>query len=201
MSDSLILDKKAQDLLFRDARTANTFTDEPVTDEQMRAIHDLVKYGPTSMNNQPLRITIVRSPESRERLVAHMSGNNAAKTSTAPLTLILSADSDFHEHFPTTFPVAPDARDNFARMPVEAREGAADLNASLQVAYLIMGVRAAGLAAGPMTGFDAEGVRTEFFGKGSTQKPIVVMNIGVPGPDAWFDRLPRLDYEQAVTEI
>ena len=83
MSDSLILDKKAQDLLFRDARTANTFTDEPVTDEQMRAIHDLVKYGPTSMNNQPLRITIVRSPKSRERLVAHMSGNNAAKTSTA----------------------------------------------------------------------------------------------------------------------
>src|SRR5699024_7468179 len=106
----------------------------------------LVKYGPTSMNNQPLRITIVRSSESRERLVTHMSGNNAAKTSTAPLTLILSADSDFHEHFPTTFPVAPDARDNFARMPVEARESAADLNASLQIAYLIMGVRAAGLA-------------------------------------------------------
>src|SRR5699024_2082121 len=114
-------------------------------------------------------ITIVRSSESRERLVTHMSGNNAAKTSTAPLTLILSADSDFHEHFPTTFPVAPDARDNFARMPVEARESAADLNASLQIAYLIMGVRAAGLAAGPMTGFDAEGVRTEFFGKGPSR--------------------------------
>lgn len=201
MSDALVLDKNAQDLLFRDARTANTFTDEPVTDEQMRAIYDLVKYGPTSMNNQPLRVTIVRSPEARERLVTHMGGNNAPKTSTAPLTLILSADSDFHEHFPTTFPVAPDARDNFAQMPVEAREGMADLNASLQVAYFIMGVRAAGLAAGPMTGFDSEGVRKEFFGEESTQKPLVVMNVGKPGPDAWFDRLPRLDYEQTITEL
>ena len=201
MSDTLILDKNAQDLLFRDARTANTFTDEPVTDEQVRAIHDLVKYGPTSMNNQPLRVTIVRSSEARERLVAHMAGNNAPKTSTAPLTLILSSDSDFHEHFPTTFPIAPDARDNFAQMPVEAREGMADLNAALQVAYLVMGVRAAGLAAGPMTGFDAEGIRKEFFGEESTQKPIVVMNIGKPGPDAWFDRMPRLEYEQVVTEV
>lgn len=86
-------------------------------------------------------------------------------------------------------------------MPVEAREGIADLNASLQVAYLLLGVRAAGLAAGPMTGFDAEGVRKEFFGEDSTQKPLVVMNIGKPGPDAWFDRLPRLDYEQTVTEL
>ncbi|WP_067606991.1 malonic semialdehyde reductase [Nocardiopsis listeri] len=201
MTDTLVLDKNAQDLLFHSARTANSFTDEPVTDEQLRAIYDLVKFGPTAMNNQPLRVTAVRSPEARERLVRHMGGNNAPKTATAPLTLILSADSDFHEYFPTIFPVAPDARDNFAGMPVEARESMALQNAFLQVAYLIVGVRAAGLAAGPMTGFDAEGVHKEFFGEDSSQKPIVVMNIGKPGPDAWFDRLPRLEYEQTVTEI
>ncbi|GAA0999224.1 MULTISPECIES: malonic semialdehyde reductase [Nocardiopsidaceae] len=201
MSETLVLDKAAQDLLFRDARTANSFTDEPVTDEQVRAIHDLVKYGPTAMNNQPLRVTVVRSPEARERLVPHMAGNNAPKTSTAPLTLILSADSDFHEHFPKTFPVAPDARDNFAGMPVEARETMAAQNTLLQIAYLIVGVRAAGLAAGPMTGFDAEGVRREFFGEDSPLRPLVVMNIGNPGPDAWFDRLPRLDFEEAFTEV
>lgn len=201
MNDTLVLHKDAQDLLFRSARTANTFTDEPVTDEQLRAIYDLVKYGPTAMNNQPLRVTAVRSPQARERLVKHMAGNNAPKTSTAPLALVLSADSSFHEHFPKTFPVMPDARDNFAGMPVEARESMALQNAFLQVAYLIMGVRAAGLAAGPMTGFDAEGLRKELFGEDSTQTPVVVMNIGKPGPDAWFDRLPRLDYEEAVTEI
>ncbi|MCP3014265.1 malonic semialdehyde reductase [Nocardiopsis dassonvillei] len=201
MTDALVLDKAAQDLLFRDARTANSFTDEPVTEEQVRAIHDLVKYGPTAMNNQPLRVTVVRSAEARERLVPHMAGNNAPKTSTAPLTLILSADSDFHEHFPKTFPVAPDARDNFSGMPVEARESMALQNAFLQIGYLLLGVRAAGLAAGPMTGFDAEGVRREFFGEDSALRPLVVMNVGRPGPDAWFDRLPRLEYDEAFTEV
>lgn len=201
MSETLVLDKVAQDLLFRDARTANSFTGEPVTEEQVRAIHDLVKYGPTAMNNQPLRVTVVRSPEARERLVRHMSGNNAPKTSTAPLALVLSADSDFHEHFPKTFPIRPDARANFAEMPVEAREAMSAQNAYLQIAYLIVGVRAAGLAAGPMTGFDAEGVRKEFFGEDSTLRPLVVMNIGNPSPDAWFDRLPRLDFEEAFTEV
>ncbi|WP_285731432.1 malonic semialdehyde reductase [Nocardiopsis sp. ATB16-24] len=201
MTDALVLDKAAQDLLFRDARTANTFTDEPVSEEQVRAIHDLVKYGPTAMNNQPLRVTVVRSREARERLVPHMSGNNAPKTSTAPLTLILSADPDFHEHFPKTFPVAPDARENFAAMPAEARASMAQQNAYLQIAYLIVGVRAAGLAAGPMTGFDAEGIRKEFFGEDSALQPLVVMNIGRPGPDAWFDRLPRLEHEEVFTEL
>jgi 3-hydroxypropanoate dehydrogenase len=200
MNEALILDKTAQDLLFRDARTANSFTDEPVTEEQVRAIYDLVKYGPTSMNSQALRVTVVRSPEARERLVAHMADGNAPKTSTAPLSLILSADTDFHEKLPTTFPVFPGARENLAGVP-EARETQATQNAFLQIAYLIIGVRAAGLAAGPMTGFDPEGVRKEFFGEDSPLRPVVVMNIGKPGPDAWFDRLPRLSHEDVVTEI
>ncbi|MEV2274149.1 malonic semialdehyde reductase [Nocardiopsis sp. NPDC049922] len=200
MHEALVLDKTAQDLLFRSARTANTFTDEPVTDEQVRAIHDLVKFGPTAMNNQALRVTVVRSPEARERLVEHMWDNNAPKTSTAPLSLILSADTDFHERLPEVFPVFPGARDNLAEAP-EARERVAEQSAFLQIAYLIIGVRAAGLAAGPMTGFDAEGVRGEFFGEDSPLRPVVVMNVGKPGPDAWFDRLPRLDYEDVVTEV
>ncbi|MFI6574528.1 malonic semialdehyde reductase [Nocardiopsis sp. NPDC050513] len=200
MHEALVLDKAAQDLLFRSARTANTFTDEPVTDDQVRAIHDLVRFGPTAMNNQALRVTAVRSPQARERLVKHMSGNNAPKTSTAPLSLILSADTDFHEQLPTVFPVFPGARDNLAEAP-EARERMAEQTAFLQIAYLIIGVRAAGLAAGPMTGFDAEGVRREFFGEDSPLRPVVVMNVGRPGPDAWFDRLPRLGYEDVVTEV
>ena len=196
----LALDKVAQDLLFRDARTANAFTDEPVTDEQVRAIQDLVKYGPTAMNSQPLRVTVVRSPEARERLVRHMSGNNAPKTSTAPLTLVLSADTDYHLHLARTFPVVPGIGDALAA-DADKRESDARLNALLQVGYLIMGVRAAGLAAGPMTGFDAEGVRTELFGADSPLRPLVVMNVGHPGPDAWFDRLPRLEHDEVVTEI
>jgi 3-hydroxypropanoate dehydrogenase len=158
---SLVLDPAAQDLLFREARSANTFTDEPVTDEQVQAIYDLVKYGPTAFNQTPLRITLVRSPEARERLVAHMAEGNRPKTASAPLVAILSADNEFHEELPHLFPAAPQIKDIFfTERPV--RENAAALNAALQAAYFIVGVRAAGLAAGPMTGFDFEGVRKEF---------------------------------------
>ncbi|CAL9516299.1 putative malonic semialdehyde reductase RutE [Streptomyces sp. enrichment culture] len=195
---SLLLDPAAQDLLFREARTANTFTDEPVTDEQVQAIYDLVKYGPTAFNQSPLRITLVRSPEARERLVKHMAEGNQAKTASAPLVAILSADNEFHEELPELFPHFPQAKDAFfADRPV--RENSATLNAALQAAYFIVGVRAAGLAAGPMTGFDVEGVRKEFLDDDHT--PLIVVNIGKPGPDAWYPRSPRLAYEQVVTTV
>ena len=195
---SLVLDPAAQDLLFREAHTANTFTDEPVTEEQVQAIYDLVKFGPTAFNQTPLRITLVRSAEARERLVQHMAEGNQAKTATAPLVAILAADNEFHEELPALFPAFPQAKDLFfAERP--AREGSATLNAALQAAYFIVGVRAAGLAAGPMTGFDAEGIRKEFLDEDHT--PLVVVNIGKPGEGASYPRSPRLPYEQVVTTV
>ena len=195
---SLVLDPAAQDLLFREAHTANTFTDEPVTEEQVQAIYDLVKYGPTAFNQSPLRITLVRSAEARERLVQHMAEGNQPKTATAPLVAILSADNEFHEELPELFPHFPQAKDVFFGER-SAREGAAALNAGLQAAYFIIGVRAAGLAAGPMTGLDFEGVRKEFLDDDHT--PLMVVNIGKPGEDAWFPRSPRLAYDDVVTTV
>ena len=195
-ADVLDLDRDAQDLLFRSARTANTFTDEPVTDEQLRAIYDLVKYAPTSMNNQPLRAVVVRSDEARARLVEQMFDGNKAKTATAPAVVILAADVNFHDELPRVFPHFPGARDVFADEAL--REHSARFNATIQVGYFILGVRAAGLAAGPMTGFDAAGINREFFPDGEHQV-LAVVNIGKPGPDAWLGRSPRLDYEDVVT--
>ena len=195
---SLVLDPAAQDLLFREARTANTFTDEPVSDEQVQAIYDLVKYGPTAFNQTPLRITLVRSAEARERLVQHMAEGNQAKTAAAPLVAILSADNEFHEELPALLPAFPQAKDLvFAERP--AREGSAALNAALQAAYFIIGVRAAGLAAGPMSGLDFAGVQKEFLDGDHT--PLVVVNIGKPGEGASYPRSPRLPYEQVVTTV
>jgi 3-hydroxypropanoate dehydrogenase len=198
LHDVLELDKPAQDLLFRSARTANTFSDEPVTEEQVAAIYDLVKYAPTSMNAQPLRVVLVRTPEARERLVSHMADGNKAKTSTAPLVAVLAYDPEFHEHLPTQFPHAPGVRDVFHGKP--HRFETAKLNALLQVGYFILGVRAAGLAAGPMTGFDAEGIDREFFSE-TGYKTLVVVNIGKPGENAWFPRNPRLAFDQVVTTV
>jgi 3-hydroxypropanoate dehydrogenase len=195
---SLALDAAAQDLLFRQARTANTFTDEPVTDEQVQAIYDLVKYGPTSMNTQPLRVVLVRSEEARQRLVGHLSDGNKAKTAAAPLVAILAFEKDFHEHLPTQFPHFPGAKDLWSND--DFRHPAGAFNAALQVGYFIIGVRAAGLAAGPMTGYDVDGVNKEFFGDGRHQV-LAVINIGKAGEDAWFARSPRLEYDQVVTTV
>jgi 3-hydroxypropanoate dehydrogenase len=196
---SLVLDPTAQDLLFREARTANSFTDEPVTDEQVQAIYDLVKYAPTAFNQQPLRVVLVRSAEGRERLVGHLAEGNQAKTAAAPLVAILAADNEFHEELPTQFPAFPQAKDLFFAERA-AREQSAAFNAALQVGYFIVGVRAAGLAAGPMTGFDAEGINKEFFGDGD-HSVLAVVNIGKPGDNAWYPRSPRLDYEEVVTTV
>lgn len=193
----LALSADAQDLLFREARTANTFTDEPVTDEQMASIYDLVKYGPTAMNAQPLRIVLVRQGEPRDRLLKVMADGNRDKTANAPLVAILAADTDFHENFDRTFPHFPGAKEAFA--DDTAREQAARFNATLQIGYFLLGVRAAGLAAGPMGGFDAEALDAEFF-DGTGLKSLLVVNIGHPGENAWFDRLPRLEHDEVVLD-
>ncbi|GGV08831.1 nitroreductase family protein [Actinomadura cremea] len=193
----LALAEDAQDLLFREARTANTFTTEPVTDEQLRAIYELVKWAPTAMNAQPLRIVAVRSAEAKERLLPLMAEGNRAKTAAAPVSLVVAADEDFHEHLPTVWH-RPEARDDMAASP--RRAGMARFNATIQLGYLILGVRAAGLAAGPMAGFDAEAVEKEFLAGGGL-RAIAIVNAGRPGPDAWFGRNRRLDYEQVVTTV
>jgi len=196
---TLALDAAAQDLLFREARTANTFTDEPVSDEQIQAIYELVKFAPTALNQQPLRVVLVRSPEARQRLVQHLGDGNKAKTAAAPLVAILAADNEFHEELPTLFPHFPQAKDAFfSERP--AREASAAFNGALQAGYFIIGIRAAGLAAGPMTGYDAEGINKEFFGDGE-HSVLAVVNIGKPGEDAWYPRNPRLEYDQVVTTV
>ena len=196
----LALDPAAQELLFRTARTANTFTAEPVTDDQVQAIVELVRYGPTAFNGQPLRMVLLRSAGARQRLLPHLSEGNRAKTASAPLVAILAADTEFHEHLPRVLPHRPQARDWFTGADADTaarREGQARFNAALQIGYLIIGIRAAGLAAGPMAGFDTAGVDAEFFPDGRLRS-LLVLNIGQPGPAAWQERLPRLSYDDIV---
>ncbi|SCF36334.1 3-hydroxypropanoate dehydrogenase [Micromonospora purpureochromogenes] len=196
--DLLALDRNAQDLLFRAARTANTFTAEPVTDDQVAAIHDLVRYGPTALNGQPLRVLLVRSAPARARLLPYVSAGNRAKTAAAPLVAVLAADVDFHRRLPELFPHRPEAKDWLADRA--ERVAQARFNATLQAGYFLLGVRAAGLAAGPMAGFDAAGVRREFFPDGR-HEVLLLVNIGRPGPDAWQDRLPRLAAEEVIETV
>lgn len=194
------LDEAGRALLFTGARSANRFTDTPVTDAQLREIYELFRYPPTQSNTNPLRVLFVRSPEARERLLPHMSEGNRDKTATAPAVAVLAADLDFHEHIPQLFPTRAHARERYAGDP-ELRERHARFNAALQIGYFTLAVRAVGLAAGPMAGFDSAGVDGEFLAE-SAWRSLLVMNIGEPAEDAWFaERLPRLSYEQAVRQV
>lgn len=194
-----VLDEAALDLLFREARTANSFTDEAVSADQVREIFELTKFGPTMMNSQPMRLLLVEQGEGRDRLVSHMGGNNAAKTATAPMVAVVASDVDFHDLLGEHFPHAPNAREMFAGDDTN-RAQIARFNTALQAAYFIIGIRAAGLAAGPMTGFDAAGLDEEFF-TGTSWRSQLVINIGKPGPEAWFDRLPRISSDAAVRVV
>lgn len=192
------------DLVFRDARTVNTFTDGEVTDDQIRAVWDVVRWGPTALNSLPLRLLLVRSPEARERLVSHMNEGNKAKTARAPLSIVVAADLDFHEQLPRLAPHMAGARDNFA--------GAEDLrarmsrdNAFLQAGYLIVGLRAAGLHVGPMTGYDAAGLDADLFA-GTTWRSIMVANVGTApadaeGAPASHPRQDRLDFADVARTL
>ena len=190
------LDEAGRRLLFEDARTANSFASTPVTDDELRAIWDLAKWPPTAANVQPLRVMFVRTAEGKQRLVAHMSDGNKAKTAAAPVTAVLAVDRRFHDQIPTVFPIRPEMKDAF-EADAAMRDRMGEYNAALQSAYFILAVRANGLAAGPMAGFDADGIDAEFFAGGDWHA-VLVVNIGHPGENPWFDRLPRLDAEEVL---
>lgn len=192
------LNQNAQNLLFSEARTANTFSSEPVTDAQVEALYELAKWGPTSMNTQPLRLVLARSAESKAKVVNHLLDGNKPKAEMAPLVAIIAADLNFHETLPEVFPIYPGAKDMFADEAY--RTQFAISQTWLQAGYFIVGVRALGLAAGPMLGVNTAGIDADLLA-GTGLRTIMVMNIGKPGDKAWFDRLPRLDYSRAVTTL
>ena len=190
------LDARGREILFTQARTANTFADTPVSDEELREIWELTRFTPTMANTQPLRVVFVRTPEGKERLVPHMNEGNRAKTAAAPVTAIVAYDKNWHEEIPNVFPIRPEMKDYFAADEA-ARHGAGNFSAALQAGAFILAVRAVGLAAGPMAGYDKQAIDAEFFPAGEWTT-LMVVNIGHPGESPWFDRLPRVDVDKAL---
>ncbi|MFC4602461.1 malonic semialdehyde reductase [Rhodococcus kronopolitis] len=191
------LAEAGRELLFTQARTASTFSAEPVTDAELAGIWELAKWAPTAANTQPLRVVFVRTEEGKARLVPHLAEGNRAKAQSAPVVAVLAMDTEFHEYVPELLPFRPELKDVYAADD-GARIATAEFNTALQSGYFVLAVRAQGLAAGPMGGFDHAGVDAEFF-EGGRFKSVLVVNIGHPGVDPWFDRLPRLADEQVLT--
>ena len=179
--------------IFTEARTHNAFLDRPVSDELLKKAVELARMGPTSANQSPLRVLFLRSAEAKERLRPALSPGNLDKTMSAPVVAVTAYDEKFYEHLPFLFPHA-DAKSWFSSDLVKAAR-AAFQNGTLQVAYLIIALRAVGLDTGPMTGFDNAKVDAEFFPEGSV-KSNVLINIGYGDAEKLFPRSPRFSFDQ-----
>ena len=184
--------------LFTDARTHNAFLDRPVPEALLREALDLAKMGPTAANQQPLRVVFLRSSAAKERLRAAMAAGNVEKTMAAPVVAIAGYDIEFYEHLPYLTPQR-DFKSVFAANPELAARSAAQ-SGTLQVGYFIVALRALGLDAGPMGGFDAAKVEAEFFPEGKI-KANVIINIGYGDDHKLFPRNPRLTFDQMATVV
>lgn len=188
------LDSQALDQIFRKARTANGFTDQPVTDEELRQVYELAVMGPTSMNCQPARYVFLRTPEARARLLPALSPGNLEKTRRAPVTVIVATDTKFYEHMPQVWH-REGAKENFEANQALAAS-TATRNGTLGGAYFIIAARSLGLDCGPMSGVDLGKVDAEFFPDGR-YKANFLINLGHGDDSLLFARNPRLGFEQA----
>ncbi len=199
------------DQLFRAARTYNAWLDKAVTDDTLRELYDLMKWGPTSANGSPARFVFLRSQQAKDRLLPALAPGNVEKTMTAPVTVIIAYDLLFYEKLPKLFPHHPSMRKLFAENP-QLVEATARRNSSLQGAYLMIAARALGLDCGPMSGFDNARLDEEFFGAGKEcagcdqeffpaghVKSNFLCNLGYGDPSGLFPRAPRLEFAEACT--
>ena len=184
--------------LFTEARTHNVFLDRSVSDELLQKAIELAKMGPTSANQSPMRVVFLRSHGAKERLRPALAPGNLDKTMGAPVVAITAYDEKFYDHLPFLMPHR-DMRSYFTADLVKASR-AAFQNGTLQVAYLILALRAVGLDTGPMTGFDNAKVDAEFFPEGHV-KSNVLINIGYGDAEKLFPRSPRFSFDQIAKII
>jgi 3-hydroxypropanoate dehydrogenase len=193
----MMLSTEYMDLIFRNARSHGAWQQQPVSDEQLRALYDLMKWAPTTMNTQPARLVFLRSRDAKERLKPALNPGNVDKTMAAPVTAIIAYDTQFYEQLPAQFPNNPNARAIFAGDDKKAHaETSAFRNGSMQGGYFILAARALGLDCGPMSGFNNAKVDAEFFA-GTGVKSNFLCNLGHADPSKVMPRNPRLAFDAA----
>jgi 3-hydroxypropanoate dehydrogenase len=193
---TMTIEAAGLDLLFREARTHNKWRDQPVSDETLHELYNLMKFGPTSANSSPARFVFIRTKEGKQKLAPALSAGNTEKTMTAPVTVIVAYDPKFFEKLPDLFPHNPDAASWFTSNDSLAAT-TAFRNGTLQGAYLLVAARALGLDIGAMSGFDNATVDAAFFAANGWRSNFLV-NIGYGDPEGIFNRSPRLTFEEAA---
>lgn len=191
-----MISEQGRDVLFRQARSQNGWLPQPVTDEQLRQLYDLLKWGPTASNSLPARFLFVRTPEAKARLAPCLSAGNVDKVMAAPVTAIIGYDTAFFDHLPRLFPHNPAVRDRFTGESNQTLAATtAFRNGTLQGAYLMLAARALGLDCGPMSGFDHAGVDRAFWA-GTPVRTNFLCSLGYGDAAKLFPRHPRLAFDE-----
>ncbi len=180
--------------IFTEARTHHSWLQKPVSEDVLKQIYEMAKWGPTSANSNPMRILFVKSKAAKEKLYPALMGSNMTQVAEAPVTAVIAHDEKFYEYLPELFP-AFDMKPMF-----EGNKAFADLtalvNGTLQGAYFMLAARSLGLDVGPMAGFVNAKVDEAFF-KGTTWKSNFLCNIGYGDDAKLYPRGPRHDFEVA----
>ena len=190
--------KELLDLLFLKARTHHAWLDRIVEDEILKEAYNLARMGPTSANDNPLRLIFIKSKATKERLKLALSPGNVSQTMSAPVTVIFAYDMEFYQYLPKLFPHA-DAKSWYVGQP-ELIFSTAFRNGTLQAAYYMLACRALGLDLGPMSGFDNEMVDKEFLAN-TTYKSNFLCNIGYGDPSKLHPRGPRFEFTEIASLI
>jgi 3-hydroxypropanoate dehydrogenase len=190
-----LLSDESLDILFRKARSHRAWLPKPVSDDLLRELYNLMKWGPTSANCCPARILFLRTPESKERLRPALASGNVDKTMAAPVTAIVAHDLRFYDQLPKLSPDNPAIRDLFVNSS-ELADVTAFRNGSLQGGYFILAARSLGLDCGPMSGFNNSKVDAEFFSSGSV-KSNFLCNLGYGDASKLRPRDLRLSFDEA----
>jgi len=190
------LSKGVFEQLFTEARSHHHWTDQPVSDEDLKTLYNIIKYGPTSGNLQPARIVFVRSNEGKAKLFPALEGmgSNLSQVEAAPVTAIIAQDELFWKQASRLFP-----RMDVSQMfedDAGFAESIAYRSSSLTGAYLMIAARGLGLDVCPMSGFKNEIIDETFF-KGTSWKTNFICTIGYGEDSKLHPRDIRLSFDEA----
>ena len=187
--------REALNQILLEARSFSDWLPKEVSDEDLRKIYDLMRWGPTSANCCPARFVFIKDGAAKENLISTLSPNNVKKVKTAPVTVIIAWDEKFYDLIPKLFPHAAAYRDVFAKDETLAK-ATSFRNSSLQGAYFMLAARALGLDCGPMSGFDNAKLDSLIFA-GTSWKSNFICSLGYGDRSKLHPRLPRLDFDEA----
>ncbi|MBL4894466.1 MAG: malonic semialdehyde reductase [Emcibacter sp.] len=190
-----ILSDRDLNVIFREARSFKGWQDTPVSEITIRAMYDLLRWGPTSFNCSPARFVIIQSAEAKQKLADCVMDSNKDKILSAPFTVIVGSDAKFYDKLPELFTAYAGAKDLFTDNAELAQE-TAFRNSSLQGGYMIIAARSLGLDCCPMSGLNPKAVNDAFF-KGGNCSVNFICSMGYGDGDSLPDRDRRLSFDEA----